>query len=70
MDKAVAFKTNSFWVLLHILCFVNALMNLIAFEFSDVLLVKSTETSLNVFFQLGKLLVSVSAIAKLNFCIT
>ena len=70
MDKAVAFKTNSFWVLLHILCFVHALMNLIAFEFSDVLLVKSTETSLNVFFQLGKLLVSVSAIAKLNFCST
>ena len=28
MDKAVAVKTNSFWVLLHILCFLNALMNL------------------------------------------
>ena len=39
-------------------------MNLIAFEFGNVLLVKSTETGLNVFFQLGKLLVSVSAIAK------
>ena len=36
MNKAVAVKTNSFWVLLHILCFVNALINLIAFEFGDV----------------------------------
>ena len=70
MDKAVAVKTNSFWVLQHVLCFVNALMNLIAFEFGNVLLVKSTETGLNVFFQLSKLLVSVSAIAKQNFCST
>ena len=50
MDKAVAVKTNSFSVLQHVLCFVNALMNLIAFEFGNVLLVKSTETGLNVFF--------------------
>ena len=60
MDKAVALKTNSFWVLLHVLTFVNALMNFIAFAFGDVLLVKSTKTDLNVFFQLGKLLVSVN----------
>ena len=70
MDKVVALKTNSFWVLLHVLYFVNALMNLIAFEFGDALLVKSKETGLNVFFQLGKFLVSVSAIARLNFCST
>ena len=70
MDKAVAVKTKSFWVLLHVLCFVNTLMNLIAIGFGDVLLVKSTETGLNVFFQLRKLLLSVSAIAKLNFCST
>ena len=70
MNKAVAVKTNSFWVLLHILCFVTALMNLITFEFGDVgSLLKSAETGLNVFFQLGKLL-SVRAIAKLNFCST
>ena len=42
-------------------------MNLIAFKFGNVLLSKSTETGLNVFFQLGKLLASVSAIVKLNF---
>ena len=42
-------------------------MNLIAFEFGDVLLVKSTESGLNVYFQLGKLLVSVSAITKVNY---
>ena len=47
MDTAVAVKTNSFWVLLYVLYFVNALMNLIAFEFSDALLVKSTETDLS-----------------------
>ena len=68
MDKAVAVKTNSFWILLHVLSFTNVLMNFIAFPFGDVLLVKSTETGPNVFFQLGKLLVSVSTIAKLNFC--
>ena len=50
MDKVVAVKTNSFWVLLHFLCSVNALMNLVAFEFVNVLLVKSTETGPNVFF--------------------
>ena len=49
MDKAVAVKTNRFWVLLHVLFLVNALMNLIAFEFGDVFLVKSTKTGLNVF---------------------
>ena len=53
MDKAVAVKTNSFWVLLHVLSLVNALINLIAFEFGDVLLVKSTESGLNVFFSVG-----------------
>ena len=68
MDKDVAVKTNSFWVLLHVLPFVNALMNFVAF--ADVLLAKSTQTGLNVFFQLCKLLVSVSAIVKLNFCST
>ena len=66
MDKAV--KTNLFYVLLHILCFVNALMNPIAVEFGNVFLVKSTEAGLNVFLKLGKRLVSVSAIAKLIFC--
>ena len=70
MDKAVAVKTNSFWVFLHVLYFVNASMNLIVFEFGHVLLVKSMETGLNAFFQLGKLLVSVSAIARLNFSST
>ena len=42
-------------------------MNLIAFEFGSLLLVKSTETGITVFFffQLRKLLVSVSVIAKL-----
>ena len=48
MDKDVAVKTNSFWVLLHVLPFVNALMNIVAF--ADVLLAKSTQTGLNVFF--------------------
>ena len=48
MDKAVAVKTNPFWVLLHVLSLVNAL-NLIAFQFGDVLLVKSMKTGLNVF---------------------
>ena len=43
-------------------------MNLIAFEFGNVLPVKSTETGLTVFFQVCKLLVSVCDIAKLNFC--
>ena len=50
MDKAVAVKTNSCWVLLYVLCFLNALKNLTAFEFDDELLVKSTETG---HFQLG-----------------
>ena len=68
MEKAATVKTYSFWVFLYVLCFVNASMNLIAFEFGDVLLVQSMESGLNVFFQLGKLLVSASAIAKLNFC--
>ena len=36
IGKAVAIKTNSFWVLQHVFCFVNALMNLIAFEFGNV----------------------------------
>ena len=40
IDKAFSIKTNSFWVLQHVLCFVNALTNLIAFEFDKVLLVK------------------------------
>ena len=53
MEKAVAIKTNPFRVLLHVLSFVNALMNVIAFEFGDVLLVKSTETGLNVIFLVG-----------------
>ena len=66
-DKWTKLKANSFWVLLHVLCFVNALMNLIGFEFGDVLLVKSTESGLNVYFQLGKFLVSVSTIAKVNY---
>ena len=57
-------------VLLHVLSFVNALMNLIAFELGDVLLFKSTKTGLKVFFELGLVLVSVSAIVKLNFCST
>ena len=35
-------------------------MNLIAFEFGNVLLVKSTETGLTVFFHLCKLLTSTS----------
>ena len=49
MDKAVAVKTNPFWVLKHVLSLAkNALMNLIAFEFGDVLPVKSTKTGLNV----------------------
>ena len=39
-DKAVPVKTNSFLVLQHVLCFVNALMNSIAFEFVSVLPVK------------------------------
>ena len=67
IDKAIAIKTNSFWVLQHILCFVYALMNLVAFESGNVLLVKSTEAGQTVFFQLCKLLLSVRAIAKLNF---
>ena len=46
IDKAVTIKTNSFWVL----CFVNALTYLITFEFGNVLLVKSTETSVTAFF--------------------
>ena len=50
----------------RVLCFVNALMYLTAFEFGDVFLVKSTETSLTVFFQLCKLIVSICSIAKLN----
>ena len=37
-----------------------------AFQFGSVLLVKSTETGLAVFFQLCALLVSVCDIAKLN----
>ena len=48
IDKAVAIKTNLFWVLHHVLCFLNALMNSIPFEFGSVLLVKSTETGLTV----------------------
>ena len=68
IDKVVAIKSNSFWVLRHVLCFVNALMKIIAFEFGNVLLVKSKETGLP-FFQLCKLLVSVRSVtAKLNFC--
>ena len=35
IDKAVPFKTNSFWVLQHVFCFVNALINSIAFEFGN-----------------------------------
>ena len=49
MDKAVVGKTNPFWVLLHVLSLVNALMNLIAFQFGDVLLVKSTKKGLSAF---------------------
>ena len=50
IDKTVSIKINPFWVLQHVLCFVNALANLIAFEFGKVLLVKSTETALTVLF--------------------
>ena len=66
VDKAVAVKTNSF----RLDFAARFVLNLIAFEFGNLLLVKSTETGLNVFFQLDKLLVSVSAIEKLNFCST
>ena len=45
-------------------------MKSIAVEFGNVLPIKSTETGLAVFFQLFKLLVSVSAITKLTFCDT
>ena len=48
IDKAVSIKINSFWILQHDLCLVNALVNSIAFEFGIVLL-KSTETGLTVF---------------------
>ena len=41
-------------------------MNLVAFEFGNMLLVKSRETGLTVLFQLCKLLVSACAITKLN----
>ena len=50
IDKGVSIKTNSFWILQHVLCFINAWMKLIAFEFGNVLLVKSTATALTVSF--------------------
>ena len=50
IDKGVSIKTNSFWILQHVLCFINAWMKLIAFEFGNVLLVKSMATALTVSF--------------------
>ena len=49
VDKDVSIKTNSFSVLQHVLCCIIAWMKLIAFEFGNVLLVKSTATALTVF---------------------
>ena len=48
MDKAVAVVKkliHSGWLLLHVLCLINAFMNPIAFEFANVVLVRSTETA-------------------------
>ena len=49
ISLSLALKTHSFWVFQHVFClFVNALMNLNAFEFGNVLLVKSMETVFSV----------------------
>ena len=51
IDKGISIKLiHSRFNLQRVLCFVNASMNLIAFEFGNLFLVKSTETAPTVVF--------------------